>query len=214
MHGIAELDELPIDVGGEHGLFELGNIILRDKGVGGSVEDEDFRFGLGCVGLKGGGDEVAVEGDDGVEVGAGATELEHGAASEAESDGGGLLFVEGSVLLEKGVESELGARAHHGTVGSHGACSLASFAHVGGTDVGAIHVGDEDDAIGAGDFGGFFDGGLGDAHPVGDHEDGGRGVGEGVVIYEDAFEFCIGVGVGDLLLDDFGRCGEGKSEEG
>ena len=208
--GVAEFDELPVGVGGEHGVFEFGDVCLGDEGVVGAVEDEDGGLGFGGVGFEGGGGEVAVEGDDGIEVGAGAAELEDGAASEAEADGGGFFFVERGFLFEEGGEGELGAGTHHAAVGTHGSGGLTGFLLVGGADVDAIHVGDEDDSVGAGDFGGFLDGGVGDAHPVGDHENGGGGFGEGVVVNEDAFELGVGVGIGDFLLDDFGGSREGE----
>ena len=211
--GVAELNELPIGVGGKHRVLEFGDVFLRDEGVGCAVEDKDGGFGFGGVVFESRGGEVAVEGDDGIEVRAGAAEFENGATSEAEADGGGLFFIERGFLFEEGIESELSAGAHHAAVGTHGSGGLTGFLLVGGSHVDAIHVGNEDDAIGAGDFGGFFDCGVGDTHPVGDHEDGWGRVGDGIVVDENAFEFGISVGVSDFLLDDLSGCGDGEGDE-
>lgn len=115
-------------------------------------------------------------------------------------------------MAEEGGEGELGPRAHHRAVRPHGACGLPGFGSVGGTGFGAIHVGNEDDPVGARDLGGFRDCGGGHAHPVRNHEDGGGWLSEGVIVDEDALELGVRAFVGDLLLDHIG--GEGGGEEG
>ena len=212
MDGVAELDELPIGFGGEHGVFEFGDVFLGDEGVGGSVKHEDGGFCLGGIVFQSGGGKVAVEGDDGVEVGASAAEFEDCSSSKAEADSGGFFFVERGLLFEEGVESELGAGAHHAAVGAYGSSGLTGFLSIGGAHVDSIHVSDEDNAIGSGDLACFFDGGVGDAHPIGNHENGGSGVGEGVVVNENAFKFGVGIGVGHFFLNQFSGRGKGKGD--
>lgn len=51
MDGVAELNELPIDLGGEHRLLELGDVFLWDEGVSRAVEDEDLRLVFCGIGL-------------------------------------------------------------------------------------------------------------------------------------------------------------------
>ena len=53
MDGVAELNKLPVGFGREHCLFELGDVILGDEGIGSAVEDEDGGCSFSGVGLEG-----------------------------------------------------------------------------------------------------------------------------------------------------------------
>jgi len=167
--GAAVLDEEVVDAGvfgvGDEGVAFVGG----DHFVGGAVGDHDGSVEAGV--FEGvGGSEPAVEGDDGVEVGAGAGEFEGDGAAEAVADGGELVGVDGGKAGEL-VESGLGAADHEGAVGVEG-CGEVLGASGGGYDLcGAVHVGGEGDEAEFGEHVGAEHGVVVASPPFVDDED-------------------------------------------
>ena len=91
-----------------------------------------------------------MQADHGVDVGAGARELQHVAAAEAEADRGLLRRVADAALVgfgDHGVERRLDALAAFDAVGAHRHHQLAGFRRAGAGLAVAVHVGDEGDVL-------------------------------------------------------------------
>ncbi|MEK0445517.1 MAG: hypothetical protein RLZZ399_838 [Verrucomicrobiota bacterium] len=212
MDGVAEVHHLPVDAALAQFFLEGGDIRCFDKGIVGSVEDEEFGADVFPIGW-GGGIETAVKTDGALDGSTAAGEFENGGAAEAETDGGDAFFIGEGVFLEFG-EPRLGAAAQESAVGLVFSGFCSGLCHAGGPDSFAVNIGGESDVAHAGEF---LDDGLGvgaDAEPVVDDEDcWAWGLG-GVVVGNPALESGGALLVFDLRGFDFGEGGQGECEAG
>src|SRR5690606_22068218 len=81
VHGLAEVDEDPVGVGGAHLVLETGDLLGRHVAVLGAVEHQQAGPDLAGLGRTR-GEQVAVEAHRRGDVGAAAGQFQHHAAAE------------------------------------------------------------------------------------------------------------------------------------
>ena len=117
--------------------------------------------------------QIAVQTDDGLHIGAGARELQDIAAAETEADRS-LAFeiadLSFRALAAQRVERGSDAQPPFGRIGTQCIGKGHGFRRAGGNFAAAIHVGDESDIFAAGHGGRALDGVVAHAHPVRRHE--------------------------------------------
>jgi hypothetical protein len=111
MQEVAEIQHLPFHPGGGHFRLDLIAVFLRHHRIGGAMNDADGGLDVARLG-RCLGDEVAMDADDGLHIGAVTREFEHIAAAEAEADrhflrciADAALFAFGHQRIERGADA-------------------------------------------------------------------------------------------------------------
>ena len=157
-----------------------------------------------------------MEADHAGHVGAAARQFQHDRAAEAEADAADVGHVQRRLAGRVAQHAQRGidAATQGLAVGVHGAGGLAGFLGVGRAHAAAVHVHQQDHVIVVGQRLGLFHRRVGDAHPVGHHQQARAPVVFVGVVDQVAVEGGATMFPAHRLGNGFGLGGGGKGEQG